>query len=52
MGAVFERDGFDVAPPPWPRMTFAEAIGRFGSTGPTRASGWSCKDLGDGRGRL
>ena len=25
MGAVFERAEFDVAPPPWPRMTFAEA---------------------------
>jgi aspartyl-tRNA synthetase len=25
MGAVFERSGFDVPAPPWPRMTFAEA---------------------------
>src|SRR5205085_6294228 len=29
MGAVFEREGFDVAPPPWSRMTFAEAVSRF-----------------------
>src|SRR6185437_10153592 len=26
MGAVFEREGFDVPAPPWPRMTFAEAV--------------------------
>ena len=29
MGAVFEREQFDVAPPPWPRMTFAEAVSRY-----------------------
>ena len=41
MGAVFEREGFDVPAPPWPRMTFAEAVSRFGSTVPTPASGSS-----------
>ena len=30
MGAVFESEGFAVPPPPWPRMTFAEAVSRYG----------------------
>src|SRR5438874_6643886 len=30
MGAVFEREGYAVPPRPWPRMTFAEAVSRFG----------------------
>jgi aspartyl-tRNA synthetase len=46
MGAVFERRGFDVAPPPWPRMTFAEAVGRFGSDRPDTRFGLELKDLG------
>jgi aspartyl-tRNA synthetase len=46
MGAVFERGGFDVAPPPWPRMTFAEAVGRFGSDRPDTRFGLELKDLG------
>jgi len=46
MGAVFERNGFDVAPPPWPRMTFAEAVGRFGSDRPDTRFGLELKDLG------
>jgi aspartyl-tRNA synthetase len=46
MGAVFERSGFDVAPPPWPRMTFAEAVGRFGSDRPDTRFGLELKDLG------
>jgi aspartyl-tRNA synthetase len=46
MGAVFERAGFDVAPPPWPRMTFAEAVGRFGSDRPDTRFGLELKDLG------
>src|SRR5581483_4978039 len=31
MAAVFAATGFEVAPTPWPRMRFAEAMGRFGS---------------------
>jgi aspartyl-tRNA synthetase len=46
MGAVFERNGFDVAPPPWPRMTFAEAVGRFGSDRPDTRFGLELKDVG------
>ncbi len=45
MGAVFERNGFDVAQPPWPRMTFAEAVGRFGSDRPDTRFGLELKDL-------
>ncbi len=47
MGAVFERESFDVAPPPWPRMTFAEAVGRFGSDRPDTRFGLELKDLGE-----
>jgi aspartyl-tRNA synthetase len=46
MGAVFERGGLEVAPPPWPRMTFAEAVGRFGSDRPDTRFGLEVKDLG------
>jgi aspartyl-tRNA synthetase len=46
MGAVFERGGLDVAPPPWPRMTFAEAVARFGSDRPDTRFGLELKDLG------
>src|SRR5689334_11515178 len=34
MGTVFRRTGFAVPSPPWPRTTFAEAVGRFGSDRP------------------
>ena len=43
MGAVFEREGFAVPAPPWPRMTFAEAVSRSVSTVPTPASGSSSR---------
>jgi aspartyl-tRNA synthetase len=46
MGAVFERHGFPVSAPPWPRMTFAEAVGRFGSDRPDTRFGLELKDLG------
>ena len=46
MGAVFERAQFDVAPPPWPRMTFAEAVSRFGSDRPDTRFGLELRDLG------
>ena len=51
MGAVFERAGFDVPPPPWPRMTYAEAVGRFGFDRPDTRFGLELKDLGDARRR-
>jgi aspartyl-tRNA synthetase len=46
MNPVFERGGLEVAPPPWPRMTFAEAVGRFGSDRPDTRFGLELKDLG------
>ena len=47
MGAVFERSGFDVPPPPWPRMTFAEAVSRFGIDRPDTRFGLELHDLGE-----
>jgi aspartyl-tRNA synthetase len=46
IGAVFERCGFDVPAPPWPRMTYAEAVSRFGSDRPDTRFGLELKDLG------
>jgi aspartyl-tRNA synthetase len=46
MWPVFERAGFDVPPPPWPRMTHAEAVGRFGSDRPDTRFGLELVDLG------
>jgi aspartyl-tRNA synthetase len=47
MGAVFEREGFAVAPPPWPRMTFAEAVSRYGIDRPDTRFGLELHDLGE-----
>jgi aspartyl-tRNA synthetase len=47
MGAVFERERFDVSPPPWKRMTFAEAVARFGIDRPDTRFGLELRDLGD-----
>jgi aspartyl-tRNA synthetase len=47
IGAVFAQAGFDVPAPPWPRMTHAEAVGRFGSDRPDTRFGLELKDLGD-----
>jgi aspartyl-tRNA synthetase len=47
MAAVFERAGFAVSSPPWPRMTFAEAVGRFGSDRPDPRFGLELHDLGE-----
>jgi aspartyl-tRNA synthetase len=47
MGTVFEREGFAVAPPPWPRMTFAEAVSRYGTDRPDTRFGLELRDLGD-----
>ncbi len=46
MAAVFERAGFKVPSPPWPRMTFAEAVSRFGSDRPDARFGLELQDLG------
>jgi aspartyl-tRNA synthetase len=47
MGAVFEREGFDVPAPPWPRMTFAEAVSRYGIDRPDTRFGLELHDLGE-----
>jgi aspartyl-tRNA synthetase len=47
MSAVFERTGFDVAPLPWPRMTFAEAVSRYGIDRPDTRFGLELHDLGE-----
>jgi aspartyl-tRNA synthetase len=47
MGAVFERERFDVSSPPWPRMTFAEAVARYGTDRPDTRFGLELHDLGE-----
>jgi aspartyl-tRNA synthetase len=47
MGAVFERERFDVSSPPWPRMTFAEAVARYGSDRPDTRFRLELHDLGE-----
>jgi aspartyl-tRNA synthetase len=47
VSAVFEREGFDVQAPPWPRMTFAEAVSRFGIDRPDTRFGLELHDLGE-----
>jgi aspartyl-tRNA synthetase len=47
MGAVFERAGFGVGSPPWPRMTFAEAVSRYGIDRPDTRFGLELHDLGE-----
>ena len=50
MGAIFERTSFGVPSPPWPRMTFAEAVSRFGSDRPDTRFGLELRDLGEALG--
>jgi aspartyl-tRNA synthetase len=47
MWAVFESAGYAVAPPPWPRMCFDEAVGRFGIDRPDTRFGLELRDLGE-----
>ncbi len=47
IGAVFEHVGLAVPAPPWPRMTYAEAVSRFGSDRPDTRFGLELEDLGD-----
>jgi aspartyl-tRNA synthetase len=47
MGAVFADSDFDLPAPPWPRMTHAEAMSRFGSDRPDTRFGLELSDLGD-----
>ena len=47
MAPVFAAEGFAVAPPPWPRMTHAEAVARFGSDRPDTRFGLELRDVGE-----
>ena len=47
MAAVFEREGFAVSPPPWTRVTFAEAVSRYGIDRPDTRFGLELRDLGE-----
>ena len=47
MGGVFKRTELDVPAPPWPRMTFDEAIDRFGNDRPDVRFGLELRDLGE-----
>jgi aspartyl-tRNA synthetase len=47
MSAVFAVGEFALAPPPWPRMCYAEAISRFGSDRPDTRFGLELRDVGE-----
>jgi aspartyl-tRNA synthetase len=47
MAAVFAVGDFGVPAPPWPRMDFREAMGRFGSDRPDTRFGLELRDVGD-----
>ena len=47
MGAVFQSEGFAVPSPPWPRMTFAAAVSRYGIDRPDTRFGLELHDLGE-----
>ncbi len=46
MAAVFEAADFQVPPTPWPRLTFDEAMLRFGSDKPDTRYGMELHDVG------
>ncbi len=45
MSAVFEEAGFRTPPAPWPRMSYAEAISRFGIDRPDTRFGLEIRDV-------
>ncbi|HVE67600.1 MAG TPA: aspartate--tRNA ligase [Solirubrobacteraceae bacterium] len=47
MHAVFEMAGFLIAAPPWPRMPYDDALGRYGIDRPDTRFGMEIADLGD-----
>jgi aspartyl-tRNA synthetase len=46
LARVYEATGFQVPPPPWPRMSYDEAMGRYGSDKPDVRFGLEIGDLG------
>ena len=46
MGTVFERQSFAVPAPPWTRMTFEQAVSRYGIDRPDTRFGLELRDLG------
>ena len=47
LARVYEATGFQVSPPPWPRMSYDEAMGRYGSDKPDTRFGLEIADLGE-----
>jgi aspartyl-tRNA synthetase len=47
MTAVFQAAGFEVAPAPWPRMTYAESMLRYGNDKPDTRFGMEIHDVGE-----
>jgi aspartyl-tRNA synthetase len=47
MSAVFERSGFAVPAPPWPRMAYDEAMLRYGSDRPDRRFELEIRDVSE-----
>jgi len=47
MSRVFEEAGFVVAAPPWPRISYDEAMLRYGSDRPDTRFGLELRDLGE-----
>jgi aspartyl-tRNA synthetase len=47
MGRVFVETGFEVSPPPWPRLSYGDAIARYGSDRPDVRFGLEISDLGE-----
>jgi aspartyl-tRNA synthetase len=47
MARVFEQTGYPVPKPPWPRMSYDEAVLRFGSDRPDLRFGLEISDLSD-----
>jgi aspartyl-tRNA synthetase len=47
MHTVFQAAGFQVAAPPWPRMPYDDAIGRYGVDRPDTRFGMEIADVGE-----